>query len=101
LPTSTEKKKINLIVIDETVVKANKKRYFVYSAVDVERNELILMKVYTTRNWLITRSFVKVVLKYCENKPKFVIDKAPWLKRALDSLNLEFEYEGFREKKLS
>ncbi len=33
LPTATEKKKKrNLIAIDEIVVKANKKRYFVYSA---------------------------------------------------------------------
>ena len=97
MPIATEKKKRNLIALDETVVKANKKRYFVYSAVDVERNELILMRVYTTRNWLVTKSFVKEVLKYCENKPKFVIDKAPWLIEALKSLNLEFEHEGFRE----
>jgi len=96
LPISTEKKQRNLIAIDETVVKANKNRYFVYSAVDVERNELILMKVYTTRNWFITRSFVKEVLKYCENKPKFIVDKAPWLINALKSLNLEFEHQTFR-----
>ncbi len=83
--------------MDETVVKANKKRYYVYAAIDVERNELILMRVYTTRNRLVTRSFVKEVLNYCENRPRFVIDKAPWLKRALESLNLEFEHEGFRE----
>jgi len=50
LPIATEEKHRNLIALDETVVKANKKRYYVYSAVDVERNELILMKVYTTRN---------------------------------------------------
>ncbi len=82
-------------------VKANKKRYYVYSAVDVERNELILMRVYTTGNWLVTRSFVKEVLKYCEGKPKFVVDKATWLKNALDGLNLEFECEGFWKKKFS
>ncbi len=97
LPISTEKKKRNLIAIDETVVKANKKHYYVYSAVDVERNELILMKAYPTRNWLVTKSFVKEVLNYCENKPKFVIDKAPWLKRALEILNLEFKHETFRK----
>ncbi len=68
-----------------------------FSAIDVERNELILMRVYTTRNILIAKSFVKEVLKYCENKPKFVVDKAPWLRRALDSLDLEFEQETFRE----
>ncbi len=100
LPIATEKKQRNLIAIDETVVKANKKRYYVYSAVDVERNELILMKVYMTRNWLVTRSFVKEVVKYCGNKPKFITDRASWLVEALKSLNLEFEHEGFREKKL-
>ena len=97
LPIATEKKPRNLIAIDETIVKANKKRYYVYSAVDVERNELILMKVYMTRNWLVTRSFVKEVLKYCESKPKFVIDRAPWLIKALKNLDLEFEHEGLRE----
>ena len=66
LPISTEKKRRNLIAIDETVVKANKKRYYVFSAIDVERNELVLMRVYTTRNILTAKSFVKEVLNYCE-----------------------------------
>ncbi|MBC7109433.1 MAG: IS6 family transposase [Archaeoglobi archaeon] len=99
LPISAEKKRRNLIAIDETIVKANKKYYYVYAAIDVERNELILMRVYTARNWLTTRSFVREVLEYCENKPKFIVDKAPWLRRALESLGLEFEHEGFRKEK--
>jgi len=77
LPISSEKKQRNLVAIDETVVKANKKHYYVYAAIDVERNELILMRVYTTRNFLTTKSFIKEVLEYCENKPRFVVDKAP------------------------
>jgi len=76
LPISTERKKRNL------KMKQLLKRYYVYSAVDIERNELILMRVYMTRNWLVTRSFIKEVLKYCENKPKFVIDRASWLIKA-------------------
>ena len=40
-----EKKERNLISLDETVVKG-KKRYYVYSAVDVERNELIYESLY-------------------------------------------------------
>jgi len=99
LPISTEKKQRNLVAIDETVVKANKKKYYVFSAVDIERNELILMRVYTTRNYLTAKSFIKEVLKYCENKPKFVVDKAPWLRRALESLNLLFKHETFRKEK--
>ena len=78
--------------------KARKKRYYVYSAVDVERNELVLMRVYTTRNYPTTKSFIKEVLEYCENKPKFIIDKAPWLIDALKSLGLEFEHQTFAKK---
>ncbi len=59
------------------MVKANKKRYYIYAAIDVERNEFILMGVYTTKNFLTTRSFIKEVLEYCENKPRFAVDKAP------------------------
>ena len=92
-----KKKKRNLIAIDETVVKANRKKYYVFSALDIERNELILMRVYTARNYLTAKSFVKEVLNYSENKPKFVVDKAPWLRRALESLGLEFEHETFRK----
>ena len=96
LPIITEKKRRKRIAIDETVVKANGKKYYVYAAIDVERNELILMRVYTTRNYLTTKLFITEVLKYCENKPKFIIDKAPWLRKALESLNLEFEHQSFR-----
>ena len=101
LPISTEKKERNLIAIDETVVKANRKHYYVYAAIDVERNELILMRVYTTRNWLTTKSFVREVLEYCENKPKFVIDKTPWLIEAMKNLGLEYEHQTFRRAEYS
>ena len=95
MPIITERKQRNLIVIDETVVKANRKRYYVYAVIDVERDELILMRVYTTRNYLTTKSFVKEVLDYCENKPKFIVDNAPWLIDALKSLGLEYEHQTF------
>ncbi|MET1124556.1 MAG: hypothetical protein ABWW66_04740 [Archaeoglobaceae archaeon] len=53
----------------------NKKKFYVFAAIDVERNEL--MGVYTTRNYLTARSFIREVFNYCENKPRFVVDKAP------------------------
>jgi len=96
LPIITEKKRRKLIAIDETVVKANGKKYYVYAAIDVERNELILMRVYPSRNYLTTKLFISEVLKYCENKPKFVVDKAPWLIKALENLGLDFEHQSFR-----
>jgi hypothetical protein len=53
------------------------------------------MRVYTVRNYLTAKSFVKEVLNYCENKPKFVVDKAPWLIDALKSLGLDFQTRNF------
>ena len=52
LPITTEKKRRSLVAVDETVVKARRKKYYVYSAIDVERNKIILMRVYPTRNYL-------------------------------------------------
>ena len=34
------------------------------------------MKVYITSNYLTAKSFIKEVLKYCKNKPIYVIDKS-------------------------
>ena len=45
MPISAEKKPRNFVAIDETVVKANNMSI----RKDVERDELILMSVYTTR----------------------------------------------------
>ena len=64
LPISTKGERRNIVALDETVVKPNKKKYYVFSAIDVERNELILVRVYTTRSYLT--AFVKEILKYCE-----------------------------------
>ena len=72
---STKRKQRSLITIDKTVVKANGKRYYVLLVIDIEKNELILMKVYTARNYLTAN--VKEVIRYCKNKPKFIVDKAP------------------------
>lgn len=101
LPISSEKKQRNTVLIDETVVKGNGQNYYVYSAIDQERNEVILMRVYTSRNHLTSKSFIKEVLGLCENSPKFIVDRGPWLKSALESLNLEYEHETFRQEKFS
>ena len=46
LQISTEKRR-NLIALDEAVVKANKKRHYIFSAASTEKNEI--MRVYTIR----------------------------------------------------
>ena len=63
------------------MLKQDKKTYYVYSAVDLEKNELILMRVYTNRNYLVTRSFLREVR---EKKPRFIVDKAPLVYRCAE-----------------
>jgi len=67
--------------------------YWVYAVLDVDRNE---MRVYPSRNALVAEQFINEVLKYCEGKPMFIVDNAPWLKQALEDLGLLYNAESFR-----
>jgi len=69
-----------LIALDETCVKVNGLEYWVYAAIDVDRNEVLSMRF---RNVLVTKLFIGDVLKYCDGRPIFVVDSAPWLGRVL------------------
>ena len=84
---------------EEELLKQDKKAYYIYSAVDMERNELILMRVYTNRNYLVTRSF-REMLKFFWKNPGFIVDKLPSLIDALKSLDLEFERSVLSEHEI-
>ena len=66
LKRSREVKRRKLIAMDKTVTKTN-----------LSNNALLCIKAYATRNIATTPAFVRVVLKFCDNKPVFVVDKAP------------------------
>lgn len=85
---ASERKAGRFISVDEKCVNVNGEQYWVYSALAVDRNELLSMRVYPTRNSLTTESFIRGVLKYCEDKPEFIVDNAPWLGDALTELGL-------------
>ncbi|MEM2678014.1 MAG: DDE-type integrase/transposase/recombinase [Thermofilaceae archaeon] len=82
------------MAVNETCVKVNGEQYWVYSALDIERNELISVRVYPVRNSLTSKSFFKGVLKYCEGKPEFIVDNAPWLRDALTQLRLAHHHQA-------
>ena len=46
------------------------------------------MRVYPSGNALASDQFMREVLNYCDGKPTFIIDNAPWLKRVLEDLDL-------------
>jgi len=49
LKISLEKKPRRLIAVDETCVKVNGQQYWVYSALDIDKNEIISMRVYPVK----------------------------------------------------
>jgi putative transposase len=48
-------------------VSVNGLKYWVYAAIDVDRNEIPSMRVSPSRNALTTKIFVD--LKYCDRRP--------------------------------
>jgi len=85
-----------LIALDETRVEANGLEHWVYAAIDVDRNEIVSMRVFTSRNSLATKLSIEEVLKYCDGNPTFVVDRAPWLREALEEPKLQYNQEPFR-----
>jgi putative transposase len=68
----------------------------VYAAIDVDRNEVLCMRVFPSRNVLATKLFVEEVLKHCDGTPTFAVDSAPWLTRIFKELGLRYNVESLR-----
>ena len=62
--------------MDEMCVKVNGLEYWVYAALDVDRNEIYegLSSKYSYH-----QQFIDEVLNYCIGRPEFIVDNAPWL----------------------
>ena len=71
-----EKKERRLVAIDETVIKLEDKRIYIWVAIDVDTKECLAVSKGRSRIEVYT--FLKQMLKYCKNKPEIVVDRAPW-----------------------
>nr|AEP25271.1 transposase type I [Pyrococcus sp. PK 5017] len=89
------RKQRNFIAVDETVVKINGEKRFLWAALDVESREVLAVWITTTRNWWIARDFILVVLKSCKGQPVFLVDGGKWYKSAFKSLGLDFVHVTF------
>ena len=89
------KKQRNFIAVDETVIKINGEKRYLWAAIDVESREVLAIWITTSRNWWTAREFILVVLKSCEGQPIFLVDGGPWYKSAFKSLRLDFVHVTF------
>jgi len=87
------------VAVDETVLKYNGRKCYLFAALDVEKNKIIHLKVYPARNALAAYSFLKEVLGMCE-VGEIILDKGPWYKDALNRLGVRFRHESFGERSL-
>ena len=99
-----------LIALDETCVKVNGLEYWVYAALDVDRNEIISMRVYPSRNALASEQFIREVLKCCEGKPTFIMRHGlsrPWRSWSYHAMRspfgdrslIESVYSSFKQRR--
>ena len=91
----TVKKQRNFIAVDETVIKINGEKRYLWAVIDVETREILAVWITTTRSWWTARDFTLVVLESCENQPVFLVDGAKWYESAFKSLGLGFVHVTF------
>jgi len=89
-PTSDEA--TNQIAVDETVIRINDERYWLYAAVDPETNKFLHARLFQTRTTQLTLLFLHELRdKQQVEQATFLVDGAHHLKAALDRLGLRFQ----------
>jgi putative transposase len=89
-PTSDEAP--NQIAVDETVIRINDERYWLYAAVDPETNKFLHARLFQTRTTQLTLLFLRELRdKQQVEQATFLVDGAHHLKAALDRLGLRFQ----------
>jgi transposase-like protein len=87
------------IALDETVVKVNGERFWLYAAVDPETNEILHVRLYPTRTIVVTKMFLRELReKHSVEDAEFFVDGAPWLQAGLFELGMHFRHETFGER---
>jgi transposase-like protein len=82
------------VAVDETVIRLNDERYWLYAAVDPETNELLHTKLEPTRTNVIAYSFFRELReKHNVDDAVFLVDGATPLNDACRRHGLDFRYE--------
>jgi len=76
-PTSGEN--LNQIALDETVIRVNDDRFWLYAPVDPETNHVLHIRLYLRRTTAITEMFLtEFKEKHNVEHAEFLVDGAPW-----------------------
>ena len=82
----------NQIAVDETVIRINGQRYWLYAAVDPDTNQFLHIHLFQTRTTQLTLLFHREIREKKQiSDVTFLVDDAHYLKNALDRLGLRFQ----------
>ena len=82
------------VAVDETVIRLNNEKYWLYAAVDPKTNKLLHTKLEPTRTNVFAHAFfAEVREKHDVDEAVFLVDGAAPLKDACQRHSLDFRYE--------
>jgi len=82
----------NQIAVDETVIRINGERHWLYAAVDPDTNKFLHIRLFQTRTTQLTVLFLRELRdKQQVEQATFLVDGAHYLKAALERLGLRFQ----------
>lgn len=91
-----EPKERDMIDVDETCIKKNGSKCFIWAAVDVFTKELIAWDVSRGRSTLDTMMFLYKVKARCKGQlPIVVVDRGPWYPEALSRIGFDYWHHTF------
>ncbi len=79
--------------LNETVIRLDDQRYWLYAAVGPETNEFLYVRLYLTQMTSITPLFLSELREKHDVNLVFLVDSVPWLKAALHDHRLRFRHE--------
>ena len=89
----TEGRTPNYVAVDETVIRVNDQRYWLFAAVDPDTNHLLHVRLFPTRNQALTEMFLAELReKHLVDDAIFLVDGAPWLQAACHRQSLRFQH---------
>ncbi|WP_181686288.1 IS6 family transposase [Halorhabdus salina] len=84
----------NQVALDETVIRINDQRYWLYAAADPKTNELLHIQLYSTTTTALTEMFLQELReKHDVDNAVFLVDGAQHLQTALQRVGLRFQVE--------
>jgi transposase-like protein len=89
----------NHVAIDETVIRLDDERYWLYAAVDSDTNHLLRVRLYPTGTTAITPMFLsELPEKHRVDDEISPVDGAPWLQAACHRHGLRFQRVTHRNR---